>query len=283
MHVPSASRVDHETRTQRLADLATQIRIHILDQSRRADLGHIGSALSIADLLAALYGDFLSPAGADDPDRFVLSKGHAVLGLYAALAETGRMDPRRLDTYCADGTDLGGHPEATLEGIDFATGSLGHGLPLASGAALAARIQRSPRRVAVLISDAECNEGSVWEAAMFAAHHRLGNLVALLDLNGQQALGYTKDVLDMSPVANTWREFGWDVHECPGHDPAAIADLLASLDYVDGLPHMLVADTTFGSGVSYMESQIPWHYLPMSEEQHRQALAEVRGAAKVAR
>jgi len=198
-----------------------------------------------------------------------------VLALYAALAETGRMDPARLDTFCADASELGGHPEATLEGIDFATGSLGHGLPIGAGAALAARLQGSRRRVAVLMSDAECNEGSVWEAAMFAAQHRLSGLVALLDLNGQQALGYTHDVLDQSTIAARWRDFGWDVHDLDGHDLDALCATLAALDTETGPPHILIARTTFGCGVSYMESEIAWHYLPMSDEQYAQATAEV--------
>ena len=150
-----------------------RIRLTILEQSYRARFGHIGSALSIADIVAALYGGVLSGAGADR-ERFILSKGHAVLALYAALYETGRIDRAALESYCGDGTALGAHPEHVLEAIDFSTGSLGHGLSYGAGSALAARLQGSARRTFVLLSDAELNEGSVWEAAMFAAHQRLG-------------------------------------------------------------------------------------------------------------
>jgi transketolase len=261
--------------------IAVQIRRSVLEQSMRAHVGHVGSALSIADLLAALYGGVLRIGEPDDPDRdrFVLSKGHAALALYAALHATGRLSTAELDTYCMDGSLLGGHPEHALDYVDFATGSLGHGLSIAAGAALAARMQRSPRRVYALMSDAECNEGSVWEAAMFAAHHQLSNLVAIIDVNGQQALGYTSEVIDLEPLAERWRAFGWDVHEPDGHDVAAVTELISELDTHEGPPHMLLARTTFGKGVSYMEGQIAWHYWPMNEAQFNQAIAEVEGAA----
>ena len=169
--------------------IAKQIRRVILDQSKRAHVGHIGSALSIADIIAALYGGVLRVSDPKDPerDRFVLSKGHAMLAVYAALFLKAWLKPEELNSYCGDGSLLGVHPECGLRGVDFASGSLGQGLPMAAGAALAARLQRSPRRAFALLSDAECNEGSVWEAVMFAAHHRLANLVAIVDLNGQQA------------------------------------------------------------------------------------------------
>jgi transketolase len=264
------------TSTGQLADCIRRI---VIEQSKRANVGHIGSSLSIADIVAALYGEALRIPATDDPDRdrFVLSKGHAALAVYAALAASGRISEQELETYCTDGTMLAAHPEPSLQGIDFATGSLGHGLSLGAGAALAARMQGSERRAFVLISDAECNEGSLWEAVMFAAHHRLGNLVAILDLNGQQALGYTDQVMDLHDMPGRWRAFGWDVHEVDGHDPEAIAAEIAGLD--DDRPHLLIADTTFGKGVSYMESKIEWHYLPMSDEQYEQALSELDAAA----
>jgi transketolase len=257
--------------------LTIQIRRSILEQSMRAHVGHIGSALSIADILAALFGDVLRISEPDDADRdrFVLSKGHAALALYATLHATGRLSDAELGTYCGEGSLLGGHPEHALRGIDFCTGSLGHGLPIATGAALAARLQGSARRSFVVMSDAECNEGSVWEAAMFAAHHELANLVAIVDLNGQQALGYTKDVLDLAPLAERFRVFGWDVHERDGHDPDALTSLIAGLDTSAGRPHMLLAHTTFGKGVSFMEGKIPWHYWPMDADQFARALAEL--------
>jgi transketolase len=259
------------------AQLATQIRRIVIDRSKRAGVGHIGSSLCVADLLAVLYEGVLQGERSDDPerDRFVLSKGHAALALYATLVASGRLPEDVLDSFGEDNSALGVHPEHTLPWIDFSTGSLGHGLSIGAGAALAARLQRSPRRAFVLLSDAECNEGSVWEAAMFAAHHRLANLVAIVDCNGQQAFGYTREVLDLSPLGERWRAFGWDVREVDGHDVDALAEVIAGLDTTEGPPHVLVAQTTFGKGVSYMEGLIKWHYWPMSDEEHAQAVREL--------
>ncbi|HEX2052160.1 MAG TPA: transketolase [Actinomycetota bacterium] len=258
--------------------MAKQIRLSILEQSARAGVGHIGSGLSVADIVAALYARVLRVDGLADPerDRFVLSKGHAALALYAAFALRGWIGREQLDTYCGDDSLLGVHPERDLPGVDFSTGSLGHGLAMAAGAALAARLQGSHRRVYVLLSDAECNEGSLWESVMFAAHHRLGNLTAVIDLNGQQALGKTEAVLDLAPMAARWSEFGWDAVEANGHDPF---ELLSALQGGTGTrPRVVVARTTFGKGVSYMEGQLRWHYWPMSPEQYSQALEEVTEA-----
>lgn len=261
------------------SSLSRQIRRSVLFQSKRANVGHIGSALSVVDLLAALYGGILDADTATDPerDRFVLSKGHAALALYATLNAVGHLDDRELESFCEDGSSLATHPEHVIPWVDFSTGSLGIGLSLAAGAALAARIQRSPRRAFVLLSDAECNEGSVWEAVMFAAHHRLGNLVALVDVNGQQALGYTRDVLDLDPLSSRWNAFGWDVHVVDGHDVDALTDTIEALPAGLSEPHVVLAETTFGKGVSYMENTIAWHYLPMSDEQFAQAMSEVEG------
>lgn len=253
------------------------IRRIVLEQSKRANVGHIGSALSVADIVAALYDDVLRIAHPADPerDRFILSKGHAALAVYAALSLRGWLAREALDSYCGDGSLLGVHPEHALGGIDFSTGSLGLGLSFGAGAALAARMQGSPRRTFVLLSDAECNEGSVWETVMFAAHHRLSGLVAIIDLNGQQALGYTDDVLSLSPMAARWQAFGWDVREVDGHDVQAMVDTMAGLDVSGGAPHVLVAHTVFGKGVSYMERQIQWHYSAMSDTEYRQAIREL--------
>lgn len=251
------------------------IRLIILEQSKRAHVGHIGSALSVADIIAALYGRVLRLSTPDDPDRdrFILSKGHAALALYAALALRGIIPNEQLNTFCADGSLLGVHPEHDLPGVDFCSGSLGQGLSIGAGAALAARLQHSRRRVFVLLSDAECNEGAIWEAAMFAAHHRLGNLTAIIDLNGQQALGYTKEVCNIPNMAERWRAFGWDADEIDGHDVDALAEKMAHPG--GDHPQMLVARTTFGKGVSFMQGEIKWHYLPMTPDEYQQALAEV--------
>ncbi|MEA2371233.1 MAG: transketolase [Solirubrobacteraceae bacterium] len=256
---------------------AQLIRRAVLEQSRRANIGHIGSSLSIVELLAVLVGGALDLDRGDgraDRDRFVLAKGHAVLAWYCALHVAGRLTHEQLETFACDGTLLAGHPDHALDDVDFSTGSLGQGLSIATGAALAGKRQDSARRIVVLVSDAECNEGSVWEAAMFAAQHGLDNLTAIVDLNGQQALGYTKDVLDLGPrMAERWRVFGWDAIDLDGHDTAAIR---AGLDKRrDGRPRVLIAHTTFGKGVDYMESQIRWHYMPMDEAEYASALEQV--------
>ncbi len=255
------------------------IRRIVLEKSKAAHIGHIGSSLSIADLLAALYGHILNLPSLDDPerDRFILSKGHAALALYAALYLRGCISADVLNQFHHDGSPLGVHPEPVLPGVDFATGSLGQGLSMGAGAALAARLQQSSRRVFVLISDAELNEGSTWEAMMFAAHHRLGNLIVLIDLNGQQAFGYTKDVVQIDNIAERCRAFGWDVCSVDGHSVEAICGAVANAD-PRGQPHVIVAQTTFGKGVSYMHSKIRWHYMPMSDDEYQQALAEIEEA-----
>jgi transketolase len=246
----------------------------ILEQSKRAHVGHIGSGLSVADIIAVLYGQVLRCEKHDDPerDRFVLSKGHAALALYAALYLMGWLSEEQLGTYCGNDSLLGVHPDAALPYVDFSSGSLGHGLSYAAGAALAASLQGSSRRIFVLMSDAECNEGSVWETALFAAHHKLNRLTAIIDANGQQALGHTKDVLAMGSLSNKWNAFGWETVDIDGHDREALA---AALTAVSSRPRMIVAHTVFGHGVSFMQSRIEWHYLPMTDVQYAQALAEV--------
>ncbi|MHB8880750.1 MAG: transketolase [Thermodesulfovibrionales bacterium] len=256
------------------------IRRIILEQAKRAAVGHIGSALSVADIVAALYGEAMHiPAPRDsDRDRMVLSKGHSALAVYAALYLRGWLSEERLNSFCTDGTLVGVHPEHLLEGIDFSTGSLGHGLSLGTGAALAARMQKSSRRVFVLVSDGECNEGSLWEAVMFAAHHKLANLIVIIDLNGQQAFGYTEQVINLSPMSERWKSFGWDTHEVDGHNPEEMCRVISQLDTQSGAPHVLVAHTVFGKGVSYMENKIKWHYCPMSDSEYQQALSEIEPA-----
>jgi transketolase len=265
-----------------------QVRRIILSQSRRANVGHIGSCLCVVEILSALYSSVLRAASPDDPDRdrFILSKGHAGLALYASLALRGWLDEAALETFCADNTRFAVHPEVGVPGVDFSAGSLGQGLSIACGAALAARLQASGRRVFCLISDGECNEGSTWEAAMFAAHHRLSNLHAILDCNGQQALGRTRDIMDASNLVERWQAFGWRTDEVDGHSVPQLVEAL-SAPSLDERPHMLVARTVFGKGVSYMERGIPvtrthlpvqpanWHYLPMSEHEYRLAMEEL--------
>ena len=252
-----------------------RIRRVILEQSKRANVGHIGSGLSVADILAALYGGVLNLPAVDHPDRdrFILSKGHAVLGLYAALHLRGWLSAERLGTYCGEGSVLGVHPEHVLRGIDFSSGSLGQGLSIGAGAALAARLKGSSRRVFVLVSDAECNEGQVWEAAMFAAHHALSNVVAIVDLNGLQALGHTREILALD-MAALWSSFGWDTVAVDGHDLDALQTALQAAPR-DGAPRAIVARTLLGKGVSFMEDRLEWHYRNLTPELARRALDEL--------
>ncbi len=255
----------------------TAVRRLIVEQSRRAGVGHIGSALSIADIVAVLYGSVLNGAGTQRPDRdlFILSKGHAALAVYVALYLREIIDAATLNTYCADGTLLGVHPEHQQPGIEFSTGSLGHGLSLGAGAALGARLCGLDSRTYVLMSDAELNEGSVWEAVMFAAQQELHNLVAIIDDNGQQALGRTRDVLDLAPIADKFRTFGWNACEVDGHDLTALRTALTTRSPLPSRPLAVVARTISGKGVSFMEGQVEWHYLPLSEDQYRVALQEL--------
>jgi transketolase len=267
-----------------------QLRRTILSQSKRANTGHIGSCLCVVEILAAIY-TILNASTPSDPDRdrFVLSKGHAALALYAALAARNWISQAELEEFCGEGSRIAVHPEHTVAGVDFATGSLGQGICMAVGAALAARIQGSKRQVYCLVSDAECNEGSVWEAAMFAAHHRLDNLRVVLDWNRQQALGLTRDVIDLPNLPERWRAFGWRVSEVDGHSMPQLVDALSSEPA--GKPHITLAHTIFGRGVSYMEAGNPlaqvhlpvqpinWHYLPMSDHEFQVAMREVEASS----
>jgi transketolase len=264
-----------------------EMRKAILRQSKRANVGHIGSCLCVVEILAAIYGSVLKASSPSDPerDRFVLSKGHAALALYVALAARGWISGFELDQFCGDGSRIAVHPEHTVTGIDFSTGSLGQGVCMAVGAALAAQLQGSSRRVFCLISDAECNEGATWEAIMFAAQHRLENLLVVVDWNQQQALGRTQEVIAMPNLAERWRIFGWTVSEIDGH---SVPQLVQALSASSGnTPHVILAHTIFGHGVSYMEQGVPltqrhlpvhpinWHYLPMSDLEFEIAMREV--------
>lgn len=251
--------------------LSMQIRRRVLDLSYRAHVGHIGSCLSVADILGTVYSSsyFDWTTAGPDRDRFVLGKGHAGLALFAALEAIGVVPAGRLDAFGSNGVEFGVHPEHHTPGVDFSTGSLGQGLGLAVGAALAARILRSDRKSVAVLSDAECNAGSTWEAAQFAGHHRLGNLVAVIDVNGQQALGDTHTILDQEPWVERWSAARWEVRDIGGHDHTALA--VALQPSATG-PVAVVARTTFGKGVDFMERRLDWHYLPMSAEQYEVSL-----------
>jgi transketolase len=232
--------------------------------SHRAGTPHLGSALSCVDILVAAYwGELnLNPRRPSDPnrDRFLFSKGHAASTLYAALALRGYFPEALLETYAEAGSALGEHPSPDLPGIEVAAGSLGHGLPLGLGMALAARIQSRPYRVYVLMSDGECNEGSVWEAALLAPAQRLDRVAVIIDYNKWQATGRSNEVMALHPLKAKWEAFGWSACEVDGHDPAALADILRDVPDGSGRPVAIIAHTTKGKGVSFMEDDNNWHY-----------------------
>ncbi len=257
------------------AQLAQNIRLLILKHAKKAGVGHIGSALSIVDMLASLF-DTCNFTDETDADRLVLSKGHAALALYATLHAKGFLTKDELNGYCVNGSYLGVHPSHAIKGIPFSTGSLGQGLSFAVGMALGDRVVDSPppRRTYALLSDAECNEGSTWEAFLAAGHHKLNNLCALIDYNKQQAFGFTDDVLTLEPFADKLRAFNWNVIEVDGHDVTAVCQALRDAE-TSKKPTVIVCHTQCGKGVSYMEKQIKWHYWSMDDEQYEIAINEV--------
>lgn len=260
-------------------ELARRIRVQALRMTRHANASHIGSCLSAADLLAVLYGAVMAvaPDRLEDEsrDRFLMSKGHAAAALYACLAECGFFPRDWLTRYCDDDSPLTGHvTHKGVPGVEVSTGALGHGLSIACGFALAGRAATRPFRSYALLSDGELDEGSVWEAALFAAHHRLGNLTALIDANGIQSFGSVAEVLDTEPLADKWRAFGWRVSECDGHDQTALRAVLAATGE-DERPHVLIARTVKGKGISFMENQLLWHYRSVDDALLADALAEL--------
>jgi transketolase len=253
------------------------VRRGIIAQSLDSRVGHIGSALSVVEIISVLWNEVLRSPGSSDPDRdrFILAKGHAALALYMTMHFRGFLDEETLRTFCRDGSRLGVHPEFGLPGVEISTGSLGQGLSVACGIALALRRRHSPARVFVLMSDAECNEGQVWEAAMFAAHHRLDNLIALVDVNGMQAMGQTRHVLDLVPLARRFEAFGWHEQEVDGHNEAALGNALTKGMANREGPAIILARTVAGKGVRFMDRQLEWHYRNIDAELAEQALQEI--------
>lgn len=255
--------------------LAATTRAHALRMVQRANASHIGSSLSMADILAVLYGAILrhDPANPSSPARdfLIVSKGHAAAALYAVLAARGFFPESELDSYCQPGSRLLGHVSHHVPGVELSTGSLGHGLPVAGGLALAHR----HRRVFALLSDGELDEGSVWEQALFAPQHQLENLTAIIDYNKIQSFGRTAEILDLEPLAAKWQAFRWSVREVDGHDHHALHAALSSTPWEPGKPSVLIAHTVKGRGVSFMENQLAWHYKSPSLAQLAQALEEL--------
>lgn len=264
-----------------LAAIARRLRRRILDTAMKAGAGHIAPAYSVLEIVVALYFEVLRV----DPkrprwelrDRFILSKGHGCLALYAVLAERGFFPEAALDTFTKPGTFLGGHPDLKVPGVDAATGSLGHGLPMGVGMALAAKLAGQDYRTFVVLSDGECQEGSVWEAALLAAHLGLDHLTMVLDNNNLQALGPVTEVMSSAvPVADKWRAFGWAVTEVDGHDLPALVDVLTRAPISAGRPTAIIANTVKGKGISYMEQSAIWHYRIPNPEELAVAVAELQ-------
>lgn len=266
-------------RLETLQERADALRRHIVNMA--ADSGaHVGGSMSVADILAVLYFDGvlrIDPAQprSDGRDYLIFSKGHASAALYGALAERGFFPVAELASYKRMGSRLAGHPAKSIPGVELATGSLGHGLAVGNGLALAGKHDGRDYRVFVVMGDGECQEGVVWEAAMAAAHYRLDNLVAIVDRNGVQEDGPTEKIMALEPFADKWRAFNWEVREVDGHDIAALSQALHAVPFAAGRPSLLLARTVKGKGLSFAENTHTWHYGKLSSEQRAQALSEI--------
>lgn len=284
-HVPSPTTLTPDRPTADaalLADRAAFVRTETIRLIEIAKVGHYSSVFSAAEIFAALYygvmrTDAARPEWADR-DRFLMGKGHAAVGLFPILADLGYFPTEVLDGYTRLGSPLGDHPDMTkVPGIDFSSGSIGHALSNGLGMALGGRMAGRDFSVFVMLGDGEMQEGQVWEAALGAAHHRLGKLVAIVDRNGFQLDGSVDDVIGIEPLADKWRAFGWNVHEVDGHDPVAVRDLLLALaERPDGTaPSCVIAQTKKGKGVSYMEEEPGWHLGYLMPADAERAVAEI--------
>lgn len=265
---------------QDTVDMAHRIRRHVVEMTSAGKSSHVGSCLSIADICAVLYGAVLNvdPENPTHPDRdrLILSKGHAGAAIYASLAERGFMPRQMLRQHYQNGSILSGHvSHKGVPGVELSTGSLGHGLGVGVGLAKAAKVRDASHRVFVLLSDGECDEGSNWEAILFAGHHRLDNLVAIIDYNKIQSLAPVKETLDLEPFADKWRAFGWATIEADGHDHDALTAAFAEADGIEHKPTVVICHTTKGNGVSFMENTVLWHYRTPQGEEFDNAICEL--------
>jgi len=263
-----------------LENIAKKIRRKTFLMIFHAGSGHIAPSLSTVELLVALYFKVLkidkNNHKSDNRDRFILSKGHACAALYAVLAEKEIIDESILNTFCQKGSILGGHPERHLiPGVELSTGSLGHGLSFGAGVAFAGKLDKKDYRVFTLLSDGECQEGSVWEAATFASHHKLDNLIAIVDHNKLQSLGRVEDILSLHPFADKWKSFGWEVREVDGHNISKIINVLECIPFSKNKPSVLIAHTIKGKGISFMENVPTWHYRLPNEDEMKIVLKEL--------
>ncbi|MFG6532974.1 transketolase [Sulfitobacter sp. 1A16787] len=269
-----------------LEEKAKFIRTETVRLSRIAGAGHYSSTFSCAELLATLYYDQmrLEPGQPQWPerDRFVMSKGHAAIGLYPVLADLGFFDPSELDTYTRLGSSYGDHPDMKkVKGIDFSSGSLGHGLSIGVGMALAARMTQRDYRTYVMLGDGELSEGQIWEAANSAGHFGLQNLVAIVDRNGLSIDGHTEDIMTVEPMEDRFAAFGWEVQRIDGHDLNAVREAFARLPSGrDGRPQVIIADTVKGRGVAHMEMSLDWHVGNLVGEDYDAVMAELEAGLK---
>lgn len=261
----------------KLQEIACRIRRHVLTMSHTGRAPHVASCLSCVDILVALYFqhcniDFDEPA-ARERDRVLLSKGHAAATLYACLAERGFIPLELLDTFALPGSPLAEHPSyRAVQGIEFTSGSLGHGVGVGTGIALAMKQDNRSGGVYVVVSDGECNEGAIWEAALWAPRQGLGNLTVIVDYNKFQACGPSEEITQLRPLATKWGAFGWNTVEVDGHDLQALID---ALSLPSDVPKVIVANTVKGKGISFMENDLEWHYRPPSETDLARALGEL--------
>jgi transketolase len=262
--------------------LAWKIRRHGIEMTHISQGSHIGAILSVSDIIAVLYNDIANVDPADpkmpDRDRIILSKGHAGAAIYAALAEKGFFKIEELKTHYANGSRLSGHvSHKGVPGVEFSTGSLGHGLSVGAGMAYGAQKDNKQHKVFVICGDGECNEGAVWEAALVANHYKLNNLVAVIDHNKMQSLDFCENTITLSPFADKWRAFGWNVIDIDGHDHDALRDAFIKAKESIDKPTVIIANTTKGKGISFMENDILWHYrFPHEGEEYNSAVAELR-------
>jgi transketolase len=258
---------------------AEHIRKRVIDIIFRAKGGHTGGALSSVDILTALYFGVLNvdPANPEksDRDRFIMSKGHSVESLYGVLAEAGFFDKEVLKTYGQFNSILAGHPTRKVPGIELNSGALGHGLSVGVGMAIASKMDQSAFRVVVLMGDGEQGEGSIYEAAMSASHYKLDNLIAIIDRNQLQISGNTEDVMTLEPLKQRWESFGWEVLEVDGHHLEQLVNTFRKLPVKNLKPHLVIAHTVKGKGVSFIENNAKWHHGVPNQEQYNLAMAEI--------
>ncbi len=263
-----------------LTDLAGRVREHCIWMTHRSNASHIGTSLSMVEILVTLYGRILRYDSArpdwEDRDRVIVSKGHGAAAVYAILAECGFFPKEKLETFCLNGGGLSGHvTRDCAAGVEISTGSLGHGLPIGCGMALAGKRSAQDYRTYVILSDGELDEGSNWESILFAPHHQLNKLTVIVDYNRIQSFGSVSEVLELEPLADKFRAFGWEPREVDGHDFEAL-DQALSLDSENGRPIAVIARTVKGRGVDFMEHELQWHYRSVKENQLDSALSQVR-------